>query len=246
MLLSHTFMKDIVKSLNKGNFLYQDFSVKDEKYTNYILLTIQYSYLPEYKLRGYIDTSGDSYRVEFTPGAVTTTEKRNNLKRNNFLAVIDTWLYNITNELEANPYARELNRQKEILKEFNSRINDLENQDDPFTQKERDDVEDRLDKLEKMFSEKLESDSQSESDLNEELQKLHQEIETLKLHLNAFTKKNWYLSFTTRLYRWYTDNPIIVRQLAGLSKELLPNEVQDVITNETLDQLLLPPSDSEK
>jgi hypothetical protein len=105
-------------------------------------------------------------------------------------------------------------------------------------------IRDRLDKLEEYLKESVTEKAENENKLKQELTALHSEIETLKTHLVLLSRKNWCVSLSTRVYNSDKLNPLLARQFAGFTREMLPQEAKDVVSQEALDQLLLPPDGS--
>jgi polyhydroxyalkanoate synthesis regulator phasin len=240
MSISKTFHLKLEGALTTSFFAFQDFELTIFNNSGYVKLTIQYTYIPEYKFIGIIYKTSDKFEAEYTPGAVTSNQIVKDLSEYNFFTTIGTWLGNITSEVKSTPLARELNKQEEILETFKARIEDLENGDDFFSKSEGEDLKSRLNDLEGLIASKFSENIDDEKKLEKDIRNLHKEIEALKLQVDAFSKKNWYLSFSTKLYLWFKNNPVSIRQIAGMSRELLPEGAKDVLSDDALDLLLLP------
>lgn len=78
--LTTTFLQEIENELNRKNFLIEDFSIESKNYTDFVELNIQYIYLPQYKFKGNIYKDEERFKVEFNPGAVTFTVRKDYLK----------------------------------------------------------------------------------------------------------------------------------------------------------------------
>lgn len=234
------FLAKLQDALSQGDFVYQDFQLStSNSYSSYVTLSIKYKYQPRFVFSGTIYTSGEKYTAEIIPGAVIKKEKKTDLDHHEFLEVIDDWLHNISHEMKFSPLARKFDEHEKFMQDIAERIEAIEDKDELFTASEGAEFIQRLDMLEKAFSDKLQSEVEDAKKLQDELNKLHNEINTLKIQLDALTKKNWYLSFSTRLYLWYQRNPIVMRSIAGATRELLPEPAKAVVTDEVLDQFFL-------
>ncbi|SMQ75926.1 hypothetical protein SAMN05444673_2570 [Bacillus sp. OV166] len=240
--ISRTFLIEIEKRLTTNSFLSEDFIItsESEEQDNAVSVKIKYLYIPDYYFVVYISGNGSNFEVEYCPGMIIKKEITECKNTYNFYSTLDKWLFNIEKEMQASPIVRKLMEHEDILKQFQEKIHQMENADNYFSTVEQDDYLQRLDKLEEAFTKKLEEDIQENDELSEQIAKLNSEINTLKTQLDALSKKNWFLSLSTRLFTWYKRNPSAARQLAGFTRELLPQEAKDAVSQEALDQLLLP------
>lgn len=238
--LSSHFLNRVEDSLNKLNFLNNDFKIEVDwnSEEDYAILNVRYIYIDEYYFTGFIMDGGQKFQANIVPGNIVRLQQFGILTQHQFFNTIREWLSNIRNEITAGPIARQLDEQDNILKDFQQKIHQMdEKMDSFFSRTEGDELKRKLDELEHNFVQHLE---QNEETSSQEIRKLQDEIETLKQQVDALTKKNWFLSFSTRLYLWYQRNPMAARQLAGASRQFLPEEAQTLVSDEVLDQLLLP------
>ncbi|MFF6014137.1 hypothetical protein [Lysinibacillus fusiformis] len=236
MSLTKTFLKEIENELNGKHFLSDDFNIKTESYTNYIKLIIRYSYLPQYMFEGFIYTNEEKFDARFNPGTVAIVVKKDNLLRQEFLIAIREWLNNTYSEMTNSPLERKVKEHDEILKSWQEKIHSMgEEGEHFFTKEEGEELRNKLNELEELLENGI---IQKDENIQQDLDKLHSEVNTLREHLQVLTKKNWLLSFSVRLYTWIKRNPDMTRRVAGFSRELLPENVKDIVSQEALDQLL--------
>lgn len=244
MSLTKTFLKEVEFELNRGNFLSDDFIIKTENYPKYIKLIIEYLYLPQYKFEGVIYKDEEKFDANYNPGTVTLIFKKNNLVKNEFLSAIREWLENTYSEMTRAPIERKVKEHDEILKSWQEKIHSMgEEGEHFFTKEEGEELRDKLNELEELLkNEIIEKDKNDENTYAQkrDLNKLSSEINTLRQHLEVLNKKNWFLSFSVRLFTWIKRNPDMTRRVAGFSREMLPENVKDIVSQEALDQLLPP------
>lgn len=245
MSLTKTFLKEVEYELNSEHFLSDDFNIKTESYNNYIKLIIKYSYLAQYMFEGYIYTNEERFDARFNPGTVAIIVKKENLLKQEFLMAIREWLKNTYNEMTNSPVERKVKEHDEILKSWQEKIQSMgEEGEHFFTKEEGEDLRKKLNELEELLKNEIIGKEESEYEQKQDLDKLNSEINTLRQHLKVLNKKNWFLSFSVRLFAWIKRNPDMTRRVAGFSRELLPEDVKDIVSQEALDQLL-PPSNLE-
>ena len=241
--LTSTFSQEIEGKLNTQYFLSEDFNIKTQNYSNYVLLTITYIYIQEYEFTGYVYKDEEKFSIKFSPGTITLTVVRNDLSKHLFMHSIGEWLNNIYTEMAKTPIARQVNDQAEMLKSFQEKIHSMGVEgEDYFTKEEGEELRQKLGELEELLKNSVIEKAENNSLKENELRKLKSEIEVLKNHLEVLNRKNWFLSFSARLFNWFRRNPELARKLAGFSREMLPQEAKDIVSQEALDQLLPPKS----
>ncbi|MGE7673226.1 hypothetical protein ACQKMV_06515 [Lysinibacillus sp. NPDC094403] len=112
-----------------------------------------------------------------------------------------------------------------------------------FSKEEGEELQNKLSELEELLKDSIIERNDSNNKSEKEIFELHSEINALKEHLEVLNRKNWFLSFSTRLFNWFKRNPELTKRLAGFSREMLPQEAKDIVSQEALDQLL-PPDNS--
>ncbi|MGX6444257.1 hypothetical protein ACWM35_13705 [Neobacillus sp. K501] len=241
-VLTLTFTQQIEEALKSTHFLPEDFNITTKDYSGYVRLTIAYNYMPEFSFYSNIFKEEEKFTTEFTPGKITKVTRKKDLDSYEFFESIEEWLDNAYTEMNSIPLARKVKEQEEVLKSFQEKIQAMDEAGEKhFTKKEGEELRNRLDKLEEYLSESIKERTESENNQKKEISALHSEIDTLKTQLEILSRKNWFLSLSTRMYNWYKTNPLLARQLAGFTREMLPQEAKDVVSQEALNQLLLPP-----
>ncbi|MET4561565.1 polyhydroxyalkanoate synthesis regulator phasin [Lysinibacillus parviboronicapiens] len=243
--LTETFIQEIEHALNGEHFLLEDFSIRTADYTNYVGLNIKYLYLPQYRFEGKIFKDQGKFNVEFIPGKITLTVKKDNLLKYEFLSAIHEWLNNTYSEMTKTPIERKVKEHDEILKSWQEKIHSMgEEGDHFFTKEEGEELRKKLNELEELLKNEIIENQENKNTQKQDLDKLQSEVNTLREHSKVLSKKNWFLSFSVRFFMWIKRNPGMTRRLAGFSRELLPEDVKDIVSQEALDQLL-PPSNLE-
>ncbi|KGA81439.1 hypothetical protein KQ41_21880 [Lysinibacillus fusiformis] len=236
MSLTKTFLGEIENELNNEHFLPEDFNIGTEDYGNYIEININYLYLPQYKFEGKIFKDEEKFNAEFTPGTVTLAVNKYGLEKRQFMHFIRVWLKNTYSEMTKTPIERKVKEHDKILKSWQEKIDSMgEEGDSFFTKEEGEELRNKLNELEELLENGI---IQKDENIQQDLDKLHSEVNTLREHLQVLTKKNWLLSFSVRIYTWIKRNPDMTRRVAGFSRELLPENVKDIVSQEALDQLL--------
>gem|GEM_PF-3424773 len=244
--LTASFTQEIEKELNSKYFLAEDFNLETTNHQNYVTLIIKYIYLPQYRFEGVIFRDEEKFSAQFSPGTITISVRKDNLTKYNFLTSIREWLHNIFNEITKTPLARQVRDQEELLNKFKEKIYSMGKEgNNLFSKEEGEELRNKLNELEGIIKESIIQTKLNDETQDQELDRLKLEVDTLKAHLEVLSKKNWFLSFSTRLFNWFKRNPNLTRQLAGFSREMLPQEARDIVSQEALDQLILPPASSE-
>lgn len=236
MPLTKTFLGEIENVLNREHFLSEDFIIETEDYDSYIDLNINYLYLPQYKFEGRIFKDEEKFNAEFNPGTITLAVKKYGLEKRQFMNFIREWLKNTYSEMTKAPIERKVKEHDEILKSWQEKIHSMGEEGDRFfTKEEGEELRNKLNELEELLENGI---VEKDENLQQDLNKLHSEVDTLREHLKVLSKKNWFLSFSVRLFTWIKRNPDMTRRVAGFSRELLPEDVRDIVSQEALDQLL--------
>ncbi|MEH7504058.1 hypothetical protein V7152_18920 [Neobacillus drentensis] len=241
-VLTISFTQQIEEALRNNHFLPEDFTITTKDYTGYVRLTIVYNYMPEFTFYSNIFKEEEKFTADFIPGRITKLAKKKDLDSYHFFESIQEWLENAYKEMNKIPIARKVREQEDLLKSFQEKIQSMDEAGERhFTKEEGQELCERLEKLEEYLRESINERTDNENKQIKEISALHSEIDTLKTQLEVLSRKNWFLSLSTRMYNWYKTNPLLARQLAGFTREMLPQEAKDVVSQEALDQLLLPP-----
>lgn len=238
--LAKAFLQEIEEYLNENFFLAEDFNIETKKYSsNSVQIIITYTYCSEYIFNGIINNNEETFSANFSPGTITFSVRRENLSKNDFLNTIDEWLDNLRIDITKTPLARKVMNHEEILKSFQEKILSMGEEGDRFfTNEEGEKLRIKLTELETSLKESVLEKNEEKKTQEQEIKRLSSEVNTLREQLEVFNKRNWFLSFSVRLFNWIKRNPDVTRRVAGFSRELLPEDAKDIVTQEALDQLL--------
>ncbi|WP_416435214.1 hypothetical protein [Priestia megaterium] len=239
-MLSEVFIQEIYDLLNDYEFRSSDFSVVCDQSDNqsFVVLTIQYRYKKEFFIKARIIRSKfDNVRI--SPGEVMAIEVKTGLTKAEFTRVIPSWLGSMNEYFSNASVARKVfkNQQRidELEEKLNEAIGDLD-LDEEFRDDEINILKERLDKMEKELTEKLNQEIQDKQVLTEKLNELHTDVENLKRQVGPLNKKNWLLSYYTKLYLWNQSNPsLLPKSLLHLGYKFLPESVQNVLPSDIID-----------
>ena len=222
-------------------FSFADFTVEQKKTTIrgvQTIVKVQYNYNDNYYLNINIPTSRTSFKkndysdekvidyeieCEYSPGDIELNEKTNVRGTNGVLKHLSYWLNIVWDELMAIPVNREFNELKTSVDQLFGKMKNVSNE--AFTKDERAEFEDKLDKLEKRFVDNLKSQELEKNELEEKLETLHSEIDSLKETLKVFNKKNWFKSFGAKILSWGAkpENQTMISNGAKIVKGFLNN-----------------------
>lgn len=255
-MLSELFMHRVYDSLNSKTFRSSDFSISqarsnDSAKTGNITLTIKYRYKKEFHIVAILNRS-QCDNVAISPGQIMKIDIKNNLAIQDFLtSTIPTWLSTLTRYFDNDPYTRRAIKNEQRIDELEKKIDEaLGDLDQDFLEDEITLLKERLNNMEKELTEKLNQQIQDQETLNVKIKEIHQDVQTLKNQAGPLDKKNWLLSFYTKLYLWNESNPsLLPKSLLHVGYKFLPESVQNVIPSEIIDSTvdsLLPESPVEK
>lgn len=239
-MLSEIFIQEIYSLLDDQDFRSSDFSVSYDPSENqsFITLTIQYRYKKEFFIRARIARSRfDNVRI--SPGEVMATEVRSGLGKGEFTRIIPGWLESINEYFSNSSVARQVSKNQQKIDELEERLNEAIGDldlDEDFRDDEINILKERLDTMEKELTEKLNQEIQDKQVLTAKLEELHTDVENLKRQVGPLNKKNWLLSYYTKLYLWNQSNPsLLPKSLLHLGYKFLPESVQNVLPSDIID-----------
>ena len=69
--------------------------------------------------------------------------------------------------------------------------------------------------------------------LEDDIARLHTDIDTLKQTIQTFKKKGWLKSFTTKVFKWTRDseNRKMLKDGYAVIREFLPEEIKNVLVD---------------
>lgn len=137
-------------------------------------------------------------------------------------------------EMESTPNLRYISEIREELDQELGKIGEAleEVPNHYFTIQEAAEYSEKLDSLEKMFSEMLQSQEDESKNLQDELSEMRSEITLLKNQISILTKRNWFMSFLSKTYQWGKRHPNEVQALAAAAVGLLPDGVKEHVPQE--------------
>lgn len=226
-MIRHTTLIEIKKSLDKStNFSSTDFILK----SGYNSLNIIYEYDNTFSFQIDIPTEiskltkteketssfgmvtkHKEYEYEayefsgiMKPGKVSSEEKVTFEGQTRLFKFIEIWLENLWTEITIQPEYRKIEKIEEELNNIKSKFDNLS--DEFFTKEEAELLIERLNTLESNFKEKLEIEIQDKEILLTTLEELHVELEKLKGQATLLNKKNWFKSFSVKIFSWITKD----------------------------------------
>jgi polyhydroxyalkanoate synthesis regulator phasin len=230
--------KDLTTTLEgHSRFEDSDFKIIPKKVNNSstsIVLTIEYSYDPKYRITFNIPNSESSDKDSWStyylfsgtvcPGPLAYEEKFQFKGEEKIHHKINVWMDNIWEEISANPLLRQMEEQQAQIEEIYSQFDDVK--DDYFSKSESQELKKRLDDLEEKLKEQIKENTENKEEFDKKVQQLHTDIDTLKQTISSFKKKGWLKNFTGKVFKWTKDseNRKMIEDGYTLIKEFLPDE----------------------
>src|SRR5438477_189409 len=114
------------------------------------------------------------------------------------------------------------NQIDEIFEKFDSI------QDEYFTEDEASELKNRLDKLEENLQAEIRTKNEDKKIFEQEISKLHTDIDTLKQTISSFKKKGWLRSFTGKIFKWSknSENRKLLADGYKVIREFLPEHIK--------------------
>jgi len=239
-MIRDKFYKDIITVINSHTrFDSIDFKIKTVKDDRNIstLLTIQYNFDSKYKIifkipsSVTIDKDGYSPYYSFTgsvcPGPVAIEESFSFKGEDTVFTKISLWLNCIWEEISANPIVKQIENQQNQINEIFERFESIK--DDYFTIDEAKELKKKLDDLENTLKSQLQQQIKDKKGLEEEINKLHLDIDTLKTTIASFDKKGWLKSLSVKVFKWSTNanHAKLIKGGYTLIREFLPDEIKN-------------------
>src|SRR5689334_3656496 len=101
------------------------------------------------------------------------------------------------------PVYRELDRQKNHLKQMFERLQDVE--EGFFTRGEADVLKSDLEKLKEQIIEQIKADNANKEAQAEKIQAITDDVSALKASVDVLSKPNWVRAAAARFYKWSQD-----------------------------------------
>lgn len=205
-------------SLNYDIFRFEDFNISEQSENEkYIVI---FSYDSNYYFQLVCSADDDYCRIEYSPGNLLMKEK-NRISMGAFeryvAGQIHEWLDRVKKEI-LNPIQERFIGQ--AIQKFKEQLDDELSKvaDEFFSKEESEELKKRLDVLEKIV---LDGNSQT-SNLKNEVEKMKQEIEFLKLTVDTLSKKKWLKNAITKMYTWsqQSENKKLIEAGADVIKKI--------------------------
>ncbi len=232
--------RDITKTIDEHHrFDSSDFKVDTTKGQNSaVLLTIRFNIEPKYKIVFKVPNSTTtidkenygrpfySFSGNVCPGPLAFEESFTFQGEPGIFENINTWLNCIWEELSANPVVKQVENQQQQIDEIFAKFETIK--DGYFTVDEAVKLTIRLDELEETLKSQIHQTNEDKKAYEQEVGRLHMDIDTLKQTINSFNKKGWLKSFTSKVFKWTKDSENRKLLLDGYKviREFLPDEVK--------------------
>ena len=239
--------RDITQTLDKhARFDSTEFkvsTVRDQR-GNSTTLTIEYSIEPKYRIVFKIPSSTVTEKNEYgslitdysfsgtvCPGPLALDETFSFRGEDGIFERITTWLNNIWEELSANPIVKKMESQQTQIDELFERFDSMP--DDYFSVEEAAELKERLNNLEETLKATIQERVEDKKVFEQEVAKLHTDIDTLKQTITSFKKKGWLKSFTNKVFKWTSnsDNRKLLKDGYSIIREFLPEDVKHSLPN---------------
>jgi len=124
------------------------------------------------------------------------------------------WLNLLNKELISLPVSRKLQRQDDMIKNIKETVDKLfeemnskeESTNNEYISREEGEIlKSRLDELESVLKDKIDSEQALEDQRNKEINELKQDFDRLRNSTLTMTKKNWIKRFVVSVATWGTD-----------------------------------------
>lgn len=236
MTISKSFYKELREHLYSDYLNVDDFKIdlKDGPGNIFVKVTISYLFNDQYKLTF---NTGEKMSINFIPGSMTLKEDKVANGKEELLAVIDYWLNNIEEEINAAPGFRFLKKNNDVIMKKIEEVEDSFKDIDsgPFSEDEILEFKEKLEKFRTEFTTKLEEELQDKMNLRSEIKQVNQDIDFLKSQIESLTKENWAKSLFIRTLNWRKRNPKVMGMLAKATREMLPEGVKEHIPDTVVD-----------
>ncbi|PWU68305.1 hypothetical protein [Gracilibacillus dipsosauri] len=229
-MISNHFRQIIIQQFNDDYTREEDFVINTDKTSKTI--KILYKFIRGYKLELSFDSiAQELMSISFSPGSILEQQEYSQIKTlNEVRKIIREWVRNINSEIVSSPIVRQINEQQSKVKEIEGMFNDFE--DSNFNSDEIDKLKNKLDELEESLKNKINEDKDKEQENRFIIRELEKEIKTLKTQVGTLTKKNWLLSFSTKMFLFSQKHPKLTNFLGVSAYNFLPEDIKNEIPDE--------------
>ena len=215
-MLKQSVLAKVYAALERSPFTVADFVVEPSHKDESVVLTVRFRHKPEYVFQVQ-EHEGELYSLE-SPGQFQTSEtvKVSLVELPTRLTV---WARNIRDELRTElPAYKEIDELREAIEKHVAQH--VEGADAPFTREEAEDLRQKLDLLSEKFAELAEHSEITRQELN----RVQQELVSIKANLSTFPKGTWYKTAGTKL--WSVTSKIVT---SAESRQLLAQAARKLI-----------------
>ncbi|MFA6249477.1 MAG: hypothetical protein WC615_21240, partial [Mucilaginibacter sp.] len=236
-MIREKFNKDIINRIDKHQrFDNAEFIISATKNGSSTILVITYKFKPEYRILFNVPststTDKDGYSPYYafsgkvSPGPLAYEETFSFKGEGVLFDKIDIWLNSIWEEISSSPIVKQVENQQTKIDEILENFDSLD--DKFFTLQEAEDLKTRLDELEETLKELIINHVHYKENKEEELSRLHLDIDTLKQTVNSFNKKGWVKSFVGKMFKWTSDeeNKKLLQGGYSFVKQFLPENIK--------------------
>lgn len=199
-MLKQSVLAKVYTALEKSPFTVADFEVKPEHEDEDVILTVRFRHQQEFIFQVQ-EHDGKIYSLE-SPGEYRRSETALLPSLENLPTRLTSWARNIRDELRTQlPAYDEIDQLREAIEQhIESHMTDAAER---FTQAEADELREKLDALAAKFVELAEHSEITKQELN----RVQQELTSIKSNLSNYPKGTWYKTAGTKL--WSVTSKVI-------------------------------------
>lgn len=192
-MLKHSVLAKIYATLDRSPFTAVDFLIEQPKEMGELILTVKFRHNADFIFQVQ-EHEGEMYVLE-APGEFLKQEPRKLLSLQQVPERLAVWARNIRDEVRAQlPAYDEIDELRELIEKH---LEDhLEDQGAPFSKAEADELREKLDALAGKFAELAEHSEITKQELN----RVQQELTSIKANLGTYPKGTWYKTTATKLW----------------------------------------------
>ncbi|WP_406945745.1 hypothetical protein ACJA3J_05715 [Halobacillus sp. SY10] len=239
-MITETFRQEIYQHLSNDFTQSEDFTIDAVTKSNSKKLLITYRYLKHYNMEIIID--GNDFRAWYVPGEILQREYFPAKDKSDLLNCIEEWAKYIAEEFKSTPTHKKFVEHEAKIQDIEDFL--AESKDESFKNSEIEELKMRLDSLQKEFETKINKDLEEDREKEKVIRNLSREIDILKSQSELLSKKNWFLSFSTRMYLYTQNNPRVAKLSGSILHNFLPEGLKQVIPNNFMDYLLEEPKNN--
>lgn len=199
-MLKHSVLAKIYSALEKSPFTVADFEVKAEHKEEHVILTVKFRHHAEYIFQVQ-EHEGAMFALE-SPGEFLKSETIQLPSLEALPSRLTSWARHIRDELRAElPAFEEIDQLRQTIEQHIA--DHVADAAAPFTKAEADDLREKLDALASKFAELAEHNEITKQELN----RVQQELTSIKANLTTYPKGTWYKTAGTKL--WSVTSKII-------------------------------------